>query len=66
MTPQAYASMTVTRDARDTLQRLALTHSARLGRRLSMSTVLLAALATAEAHPDDLIAQLAHANGDTT
>jgi len=63
----AYVGMTLTRDARDALQRLTLNQSARVSRRLPLSTVLLAAITVAEAHPQDVANALdIAANGDTT
>jgi len=53
-----YASMNVTVSSRELLQRVTLNHSAREGRRLSMSAVLVAALKVAEAHPDEFAAAL--------
>jgi hypothetical protein len=61
----AYTSMKATPEAANALRRLALRASATAGRRLSMSAVLLAVCAVAEAHPDELTAQLAHGNGGT-
>jgi hypothetical protein len=58
-----YAGVTLTRAVRDDLQRVALTMSAQLGRRLSMSAIAAAALAVAERYPDELTAELA-ASGD--
>jgi hypothetical protein len=51
-TPYVSANLTV--EARDALQRLTLTVSAEAGRRIGMSAVLLAALAVATAHKDQL------------
>jgi len=53
-----YVSTNLTVPARDCLQRATLNHSAREGRRLSMSAVLLSAMAVAEAHPDEWAAAL--------
>lgn len=58
-----FVSTNLTVPARDRLQRLSLTLSAEAGRRLSMSAVLLAALAVAEAHPAELVAALTASPG---
>jgi hypothetical protein len=44
---------------RDRLNRMAIDMSARLGRRVSMAALVVAALTVAELHPDELAAALA-------
>lgn len=58
-----FVSVNLTVPARDELQQETLQASAAVGRRLSLSTVLLAALATARAYPDAFHAHLTDPNG---
>ncbi|WP_027935489.1 hypothetical protein [Amycolatopsis thermoflava] len=53
-----FVSVNLTVQARDALQRAALLTSAEVGRRLSMSAVLLAAIKVTEDHPAELIEAL--------
>jgi hypothetical protein len=54
-----YASLKITPNAKDALQRVTLNMSASLGRRLTMSDVLTALAALADRHTDELRAALA-------
>ena len=54
-----YVSMNLMPAARDALQGATLKQSAAVNQRLSLSEVLIAAVAVAEAHPDELAAALA-------
>jgi hypothetical protein len=53
-----YVSLKVTSIARHAVQQLTLTQSAQVGRRLSMSDVLVAMAAVAGRHQDELMAEL--------
>lgn len=59
MAGRAYTSVRLIAEVRDTAQRSALTLSAEIGRRLSISDIVRAALAVADQHPDELRAALA-------
>lgn len=59
-----YVSVNLTVDARNALQRLTLLRSAELERRLSMSAVLVAALAVAERHIDEMTNELVGDQGE--
>ena len=54
-----YVSMNLTPEARDALTRLTLTAAGDLGRRITLSVALVAAVAVAERHRDELAAALA-------
>ena len=58
-----FVSVNLTVPARDELQQETLQASAAVGRRLSLSTTLLAALATARDHPETFRAHLTDPNG---
>lgn len=53
-----YVSVNLTVDARNAVQRAALDYSAKVGRRLAMSSIVVAALEVANRHPDELTAAL--------
>lgn len=53
-----YITVSLTLPARSALQSGALQFSAKAGRRLTMSDVVIAALAVAEAHPDEVVERL--------
>lgn len=58
-----FVSVNLTEPARDELQRATVRASGAIERRLSMSAVLLAALATAATHEDTFHANLTDPNG---
>lgn len=58
-----YVSVNLTVPAREAVQRAALDYSARVGRRLAMSAVVVAALEVANRHPDELTAALSASKG---
>jgi hypothetical protein len=58
-----FVSVNLTTGARDELQRMTLQAQADVGKRLSMSAVLLAALATAAAHLETFHVHLTDPNG---
>lgn len=53
-----YVSVSLSARARDDLQNAALTLSAQVGRRLTMSDIARADRAVAARHPDELLAEL--------
>lgn len=61
-----FVSMNVTIPARDSLQRAALGLHGDAGRRLSMSDVLIAALAVAGRHRDEWVAELIESHEEGT
>lgn len=63
--PRPYVSVNVSRPARNALQRLTLNVSAAAGRRLTLSEVLLGAVAVAKDHPDEHVAAIASLIGET-
>lgn len=54
-----YVSVNLTVPARDAVQRAALDYSAQMGKRLPMSTIVVAALAIARQHDADVLAAIA-------
>jgi hypothetical protein len=61
-----YVSMAVEPAARDALTRLSLAAGAAVGRRVTLSAALLAAVAVAERHVPELAAELAPAADPST
>ena len=59
-----YTTTKITLTARDALQRATVNASALVGKRLSQSTVLLAAMQVIESHPDDLRVAITELQGD--
>jgi hypothetical protein len=57
--PRNYVSANLTPEAVAALRRATLTASLAVGRRVTQSAVIVAALAVAELHPDELAAVLA-------